>query len=350
MIERALIQGFKCLRKVEVDLAPFVVLIGPNDSGKTSFLQALLEPWAAVGGLWSARQRGDVLSRKGKVVVRCIGSNASAEVTWNDTRSVCQFTAHGAEVDARDFQRAAQESVKPVPEFDLGPELRALRPSGPLILDARRIPERAGSGSGTLPQLVANGGAGTVAQLARLALADRKNYETIQQELRTITNGRVQEFVIIDQNGAFELLFRMYDGTMIEGREISAGLLMYLGFLAIIHRQDAPGVLLIEEPENGLHPLRLYEVVSLLRRLTERGAQVIMTTHSPDLLNACRPEEVRVFRRPEPDSGTEVHALPADFDRIAMRQTVGEIWAARGEEGLLDMLPRVKPLVQTEEP
>lgn len=350
MIERVYIQNFKCIRKLAVELTPFTVLIGPNDSGKTSFLQALLEPWASAGGLMGVMQRGNMLSKTGRVRVQCFGEHASAEASWTDTRLALQFKIRGLEVSTQDIQRAAQESSKPVPEFDLPPELRSLRPSGPLILDARRIPERAGSGMGTLPHIVSGSGGGTVAQLARLALADRQNYETIQRELQSITKGRVKEFVIIDQGGAFDLHFRMHDGTMIEGRELSAGLLMYLGFLAIIHRQDAPGVLLIEEPENGLHPLRLYEVVSLLRHLTKRGAQVIMTTHSPDLLNACRPEEVRVFRRPEPGSGTEVHTLPADFDRFAMRQTVGEIWAARGEEGLLDILPPVKPLVHTEEP
>jgi len=44
MLIRAEIKGFKCLRDVRVELGPFNVLIGPNDSGKSSFLQALLEP------------------------------------------------------------------------------------------------------------------------------------------------------------------------------------------------------------------------------------------------------------------------------------------------------------------
>lgn len=44
MLTRAEIKGFKCLRDVSVELGPFNVLIGPNDSGKSSFLQALREP------------------------------------------------------------------------------------------------------------------------------------------------------------------------------------------------------------------------------------------------------------------------------------------------------------------
>ncbi len=41
MIDKIHIQNFKCLRDVEVELGPFNVLIGPNDSGKTSFLEAI---------------------------------------------------------------------------------------------------------------------------------------------------------------------------------------------------------------------------------------------------------------------------------------------------------------------
>lgn len=40
-IVRVQVQGFRCLRYVDVPLSPFVVLVGPNASGKTTFLDAL---------------------------------------------------------------------------------------------------------------------------------------------------------------------------------------------------------------------------------------------------------------------------------------------------------------------
>ena len=41
MITRMSVRNFKALRQVQVDLSPFTVLIGPNDAGKTSFLEAV---------------------------------------------------------------------------------------------------------------------------------------------------------------------------------------------------------------------------------------------------------------------------------------------------------------------
>jgi hypothetical protein len=42
MLTNIRVRDFKCLRDVEVQLGPLTVLIGKNDTGKTSFLEALL--------------------------------------------------------------------------------------------------------------------------------------------------------------------------------------------------------------------------------------------------------------------------------------------------------------------
>jgi hypothetical protein len=85
----------------------------------------------------------------------------------------------------------------------------------------------------------------------------------------------------------------------------------------------------------------------LVRKLTDRDVQIIMTTHSPEVLSACEPEEVRVFLRPEPSSGTEVHRLRPDFrERMMRRDTLGGIWASEGEEGLLERPKRVTPIAR----
>src|SRR5438876_8502968 len=41
MLKRIHIENYKCLQKVTVDLGDFTILIGPNDSGKSSFLEII---------------------------------------------------------------------------------------------------------------------------------------------------------------------------------------------------------------------------------------------------------------------------------------------------------------------
>ena len=340
VIKSAHITGYKCLRDVRVRLAPFTVIIGPNDSGKSSFLRALSLPWSP---------NSPIPPTEGAVVVS--SDTASAAVSWRPKLGF-RFDFQSAKGPLDEGRvRAAQGDPQSPAYAPLPEELHGPRTAGPLVLDASKVPRSASIQGVSLDTIVQHQGYGVAAQMARLALSDRRGLDTIQGEMNRVTGGRVADCVINDNGqGSYSLSFRLYDGTVIPGEDLSAGLLMYLGFLTILHRGDAPGVLLVEEPENGLHPLRLHEVVGVLRKLTERGVQVICTTHSPDLLSACDPAEVRVFLRPRPGDATEVHELPPDFTRIAMRSSLGEVWASRGEEGLLDMLPKVDPQVRAEAP
>jgi predicted ATPase len=48
----------------------------------------------------------------------------------------------------------------------------------------------------------------------------------------------------------------------------------------------------VEEPENQLYPKLLAELAEEFRDYARRGGQVLVSTHSPDFLNACQLEEV----------------------------------------------------------
>ena len=47
MITSMHIENFKCFKHFDIDLGPFNVLVGPNDSGKTAFLPAVAMAGAA---------------------------------------------------------------------------------------------------------------------------------------------------------------------------------------------------------------------------------------------------------------------------------------------------------------
>jgi energy-coupling factor transporter ATP-binding protein EcfA2 len=323
MLIRTEIKGFKCLRDVRVELEPFNVLIGPNDSGKSSFLQALQEPLAPsrIATLGPGTRSIQLWTKDSNVLLRWAGS----PTLFLNGRSASQGDL---------FQNPVQAFA---------------RVSEPLMLEPTAVASPSPRGTGGLSQLIHDRGRGATAHLARVALGDRARYDAIQKGMHDITRGRIREIIVGEDTGqGYPLSFRLFDGTVIPARELSQGLLVYFAFLTIVHREDAPAVLLVEEPENGVHPLRLHEIVALLRSLAERGVQIIMTTHSPDLLNACKPEEVLVFRRPDPDSGTEICRLRPDFKRRAMGSSLGEIWASSGEEGLLDILPEVQPQIVSE--
>src|SRR5260221_12267495 len=63
MIERIHIENYKCLRDVMVDLGDFTILIGPNDSGKSSFLEVVRTLSSIVGQGYGGVFTGDRSAR-----------------------------------------------------------------------------------------------------------------------------------------------------------------------------------------------------------------------------------------------------------------------------------------------
>ena len=70
-----------------------------------------------------------------------------------------------------------------------------------------------------------------------------------------------------------------------EARNMSDGTLRALGLLAAVFQPLSPSVLVIEEPEATIHPGALGAILDLLRH-AGRFMQVVVTTHSPDILDA----------------------------------------------------------------
>jgi len=66
---------------------------------------------------------------------------------------------------------------------------------------------------------------------------------------------------------------------------MSDGTLRIVGLLAAVYQRQTPSLLLIEEPEATIHPGALGSVLDLIRHASRR-TQVIVTTHSPDVLDA----------------------------------------------------------------
>ena len=76
----------------------------------------------------------------------------------------------------------------------------------------------------------------------------------------------------------------------------SDGTLKMLAYLTVLYDPDPPQLVGIEEPENQLHPRLLPELAEECRKAADRS-QLMVTTHSPFLVNGLRPEEVWVLYR-----------------------------------------------------
>jgi predicted ATPase len=120
---------------------------------------------------------------------------------------------------------------------------------------------------------------------------------------------------------------QLTDGKFIGAEFMSEGMLYYLAYAALPYLEPT-AVILVEEPENGLHPARIRDVVKALREVS-KTTQVLMATHSPLVINELEPEEVTVLTR-HAERGTQAHRMidTPNFEQRSKVYALGELWVS----------------------
>jgi predicted ATPase len=126
--------------------------------------------------------------------------------------------------------------------------------------------------------------------------------------------------------------FLSEDGQRFVNRELSQesdGTLRILGVLAAIHQQPSRSLIGIEEPESNIH-------IGVLKVLWEefedvsQHSQIILTTHSPDLLNMCKAEQLRIVDKLH--GATRIAMIEESQKRIIQKRLAapGQLLQAEG--------------------
>jgi predicted ATPase len=137
-------------------------------------------------------------------------------------------------------------------------------------------------------------GAHLAAALQRIAEDDPYLLKRISRRLNALIPSITSVSVLDDKVGKQYLVqMRGPDQRVFSSRVMSEGTLRLLVLCALLYDERHKGLICFEEPENGVHPLRLREMMDLLLDLsvdfTDEGdqlRQVIVNTHSPVLLAA----------------------------------------------------------------
>lgn len=91
------------------------------------------------------------------------------------------------------------------------------------------------------------------------------------------------------------IVLRFQDGSFKDpfiANYVSDGTIKMFAYLILLHDSNPHPLLCIEEPENQLYPSLLTELIEEFRIYAKKGGQVFVSSHSPDLLNGAKPEEV----------------------------------------------------------
>lgn len=142
----------------------------------------------------------------------------------------------------------------------------------------------------------------------------------------------IEDFAVPVGTSGTMLYLEEKGGRSIPKTRLSDGTLRYLCLLAILLHPTPPPLIVIEEPEQGLHLDALLQVTQLLESASER-TQIIVTTHSRLLVDAMThtPESVIVTERH--NGCTEFRRLnPDDLGHWLKEFSLGDLWVS-GEIG-----------------
>lgn len=344
-IESLKVENYRALRKVELNsLTPMTVLLGPNGSGKSTIFDVfnfLAECFQfGLRHAWDRRGRGKELKTRGatgpivfelkyreqpgtpiityhlaidegtkgpEVVEEWLrwkrGSNGQPFRFLDFKRGI----GKAASGDAPDSDDVRVETnlrspdliaVNTLGQFTEHPRVAALREfitdwyvSYLSIDQTRNQPEagpqeRLSKGGENLPNVI---------QYLKEQHPDRLEhiFSVLRQRIPRLE--RVEAEPMPDGRLLLQIKDAPFDLPVLS-KFASDGTMKMLAYLTVLYDPEPPRFIGIEEPENFLHPRLLPELAEECRAASE-FSQLLITSHSPFLLNAMSPGEVRVLYR-----------------------------------------------------
>ncbi len=136
-----------------------------------------------------------------------------------------------------------------------------------------------------------------------------------------------------DQRVQLRLRWRSLKGTQ-SAADLSDGTIRFLLLLAILANPEPDSLIAIDEPEVGLHPGMLPIVAEFARQAADRS-QVILTTHSPQLLDAFRDEPPTTTVARWKDGETQLSVIEGEeLARWLKEFSLGALFRSGELEGL----------------
>lgn len=326
MITSIKIRNFKLFEAIEFELGNTVVLIGPNNSGKTTALQALAL-WDIGLRQWNAKRSGKASPEKrpGVTINRTDLISLpvpAANLLWRDlhVRNVerkdgIQKTKNiriditvdgitegkpwscGLEFDYANDQsfycRPLRLAEERHPErMKIPPEAAAVKVaflppmSGLAAVEPKWEPGRINVllGEGQTAQVLRN--------LCYHIFETGDQWENLKQEIKKLFGISLQEPQYVGARGEITMSYKDISGISLDISSSGRGLQQTLLLLA--HLYANPGtILLLDEPDAHLEVLRQRQIYQVLTDLAARqGSQIIAASHSEVVLNQAAGRDI----------------------------------------------------------
>lgn len=321
MLTRIRIRNFKCFDDVDVELGKAVVLIGPNNSGKSTALQALAL-WDIGLKRWNEKRKGQSSPEKRPGVavnrrdlvsipvpvanllwrnlhVRDVSRTRKADGGFNQrTKGVrVEIIVDGVTRDKAwtcglEFDYANEESFycRPLRTDDEG-KIRMDVPDCAGDTHVAFLPPMSGLADrefikqpGEIGVLI---GQGQTAQVLRNLCnqIQEKDWENLQRHIKNLFGVDILQPEYIAERSEITMSYKDSQNNTLDLSSSGRGLQQTLLLLAHLYT-NPKAVLLLDEPDAHLEMLRQRQTYNLLIEVAEqKGSQIVAASHSEIVLN-----------------------------------------------------------------
>ncbi len=168
-----------------------------------------------------------------------------------------------------------------------------------------------------------------------MKLEDDERFRTIEAALTSVVPHvkRIHPHRSVQPSSGsvgYQLMYDFTGASRVVATSVSDGTLVTTALLTILLGHERPRMLLLDDVEQGLHPSAQRDLMRQLNGVLnqEPQLQIVATTHSPYILDALEPEDVRVFAL-RPDGAVAVKKLSdhPEADKMKGSLTTGQLWS-----------------------
>ncbi len=374
MLTKLIAYNFKRFDEVEIELGNPVVFIGPNNSGKTSAMQALAL-WDVGVKRWNEKRGGKTVPKRraGVTVNRrdlLAIPHPAAKLLWRDlhvrdVRKVegkqrtdnvrIDLVVEGIDKDkvwscGLEFDYANEESFycrplrleggrrpkrMPVPHEAGSVRIAFLPPLSGLAATETRLDQGAVNvrvGEGRTAEVLRN-------LCLRILERDPDRWESLTEQIKMLFAVEIEKPCYIEERGEITMGYRER-GSALDLSSSGRGLQQTLLILAYMYAN--PGaVVLLDEPDAHLEILRQRQVYKLISEVaSDNGNQIIAASHSEVLLNEAADKDLVIAFVGKPhrigDGRSQVRKALAEigFDRYYQAEQTGWVLYLEGSTDL----------------
>ncbi len=341
MLDRVIIEGYKSIKRIDLELKPINILIGSNGVGKTNFVSF----FKLINNIYEQRlynytmqNNAEKLFHYGRKHTKELkgylkfGDNAYGVILQPRDNGSLFIAEERSYYKGQAYRRAnVDESLIKDSTTFRDKWLRAYLESYKIyhFHDTSKTAPLRNSANINDNRLLRTDGSNLPAFLYLLQQKYPKSLKRIEMTVRSVMPYFGNFVLTPSMLNPNEIHLQWSDveenEKYFDANDFSDGSIRFIALTTLLMQPILPKVIIIDEPELGLHPTAITKLAGMMKSAAERGCQMIISTQSVNLINNFEAEDIITVDRKNKQS------VFIRLDRETLGQwlenySLGELW------------------------